>query len=223
MLSNGKWIHDMDLDWSSINYIAHTGVQRLIRDLNRLYVSEPALRSRDCEASGFQWVIGDDRSNSVFFFCAWRPIRGKCWWPCNMTPVPRHAYRARRFTVRATGEKSSIPIFECLLGYNLLQVLRLAPELLDLISRCGPRRVAGQPRYRPPEIPSTKSNTCSRRCLCAGKARRLRSRRASAIEHNADLLFRCVVLPGCPPDVADKHLGRRRGSLRATLRSETAW
>jgi 1,4-alpha-glucan branching enzyme len=58
----------MDLDWSSINDIAHTGVQRLIRDLNRLYVSEPALRSRDCEASGFQWVIGDDRSNSVFAF-----------------------------------------------------------------------------------------------------------------------------------------------------------
>ena len=68
MLSNGKWSHDMDLDWSSINDIAHTGVQRLIRDLNRLYVSEPALRSRDCEASGFQWVIGDDRSNSVFAF-----------------------------------------------------------------------------------------------------------------------------------------------------------
>jgi hypothetical protein len=26
---------------------------------------------------------------------------------------------------------------------------------------------------------------------------------AQAIEHNADLLFSRVVLPGCPPDVAD--------------------
>src|SRR4029077_13359765 len=32
-----------------------------------------------------------------------------------------------------------------LLGDNLLQVLRLAPELLDLIGRRGPRRVAGEP------------------------------------------------------------------------------
>jgi len=37
------------------------------------------------------------------------------------------------------------PQFECLLGDNLLQVLRLAPELLDLIGRRGPRCVAGEP------------------------------------------------------------------------------
>ena len=36
---------------------------------------------------------------------------------------------------------------------------------------------------------------------------------AQAIEHNADLLFSRVVLPGCPPDVADKRLGRRRGGV----------
>src|SRR6185312_9228371 len=38
------------------------------------------------------------------------------------------------------------------------------------------RRRAGA--CRPPGTPSTKSNTCSRRCLRAGKARRLMSRRA---------------------------------------------
>ena len=37
------------------------------------------------------------------------------------------------------------PQFERLLGDNLLQVLRLAPELLDLIGRRSPRRVAGEP------------------------------------------------------------------------------
>ena len=35
--------------------------------------------------------------------------------------------------------------FERLLGDNFLQVLRLAPDLLDLIGRRGPRRVAGEP------------------------------------------------------------------------------
>src|SRR6476620_11083144 len=52
-----------------------------------------------------------------------------------------------------------------------------------------------------------------------------------AIEHNADLLFGRVVLPGCPPDVADKRLGRRRGgvgflshlrSLRATMSQKSS-
>jgi hypothetical protein len=51
------------------------------------------------------------------------------------------------------------------------------------------------------------------------------------IEHNADLLFGRVVLPGCPPDVADKRLGRRRGgvgflshlrSLRATMSQKSS-
>src|SRR6478609_12158135 len=37
------------------------------------------------------------------------------------------------------------PQFERLLGDNFLQVLRLAPDLLDLIGRRGPRRVAGAP------------------------------------------------------------------------------
>ena len=37
------------------------------------------------------------------------------------------------------------PQFERLLGDNFLQVLRLAPELLDFIGRRGPRRVAGAP------------------------------------------------------------------------------
>src|SRR5580693_7163910 len=52
-----------------------------------------------------------------------------------------------------------------------------------------------------------------------------------AIEHNADLFFGRVVLPGCPPDVADKRLGRRGGrvgflshlrSLRATMSQKSS-
>jgi 1,4-alpha-glucan branching enzyme len=88
-----EWSHDTDLDWSSINDTAHAGVQRLIRDLNRLYVSEPALHSRDCEASGFQWVIGDDRSNSIFAFLRQAAEHRQVLVVCNMTPVPRHNYR----------------------------------------------------------------------------------------------------------------------------------
>ena len=50
-------------------------------------------------------------------------------------------------------------------------------------------------RLGPPGTPSTQSNTCSRRRLRVGKARRLRFA-AQVIEHNADPLFGRVVLPG---------------------------
>jgi hypothetical protein len=52
-----------------------------------------------------------------------------------------------------------------------------------------------------------------------------------AIEHNPDLLFSRVMLPGCPPDVADKRFGRPwrevgflsyLRSLRATMSQKSS-
>jgi len=89
-----EWNHDAEIPWELVDDPAHAGVQRLVRDLNRLYVDCPAMHRRDAEASGFAWLIGDDRANSVFAFL--RLADGKA--PpvlvvCNMTPVPRHGYR----------------------------------------------------------------------------------------------------------------------------------
>jgi 1,4-alpha-glucan branching enzyme len=87
-----EWNHDLDLDWPSLQDSAHSGVQRVVRDLNRLYVSEPALHERDCEAHGFQWTVGDDRTNSVFSFLRYAANRSPILVVCNMTPVPRQSY-----------------------------------------------------------------------------------------------------------------------------------
>ena len=46
----------------------HRGMQRLVRDLNRTLSREPALHQRDSDPTGFRWMIGDDRGNSVFAF-----------------------------------------------------------------------------------------------------------------------------------------------------------
>lgn len=89
-----EWNHDAEIDWSLLGDPAHAGIQRLVRDLNRLYTAEPALYRRDAEPEGFRWLIGDDRANSVFAFLR-RGAEGDA--PilvvCNMTPVPRHGYR----------------------------------------------------------------------------------------------------------------------------------
>jgi 1,4-alpha-glucan branching enzyme len=89
-----EWSHDGEVEWDRLDDPLHAGVQRLVRDLNRLYRTEGALHQGDWEASGFRWVIGDDRANAVFAFLrlghdAVRPILVVA----NMTPVPRRDYR----------------------------------------------------------------------------------------------------------------------------------
>ena len=89
-----EWNHDGEVDWRLLGEPDHAGVQRLVRDLNRLYRAEPALHVRDTDGSGFRWVIGDDRANSVYAFFR---LGGDGATPvlvvCNMTPAPRHHYR----------------------------------------------------------------------------------------------------------------------------------
>jgi len=88
-----EWSHDGELDWGSLSDPHHLGMQRLVRDLNQTYASEPALHQRDAVSTGFRWVIGDDRANSVFAFVRYgNEAASPVLVVCNMTPVPRHGY-----------------------------------------------------------------------------------------------------------------------------------
>jgi 1,4-alpha-glucan branching enzyme len=66
-----------------------------VRDLNRLYVAEPALHRLDAEPSGFRWIVGDDRGQSVLAYLRSageddaKPVLAVC----NFTPMLRHGYR----------------------------------------------------------------------------------------------------------------------------------
>jgi 1,4-alpha-glucan branching enzyme len=89
-----EWSHDGEIEWHRLDEIDHAGVQRLVRDLNRLYAQEPALHRYDAEPRGFRWLVGDDSTNSVFAFL--RLADGEA--PpvlaiCNMTPAIRRDYR----------------------------------------------------------------------------------------------------------------------------------
>ena len=44
-----EWNHDHSLDWHLLEQPKHAGIQSLIRDLNRLYRTVPALHELDCE------------------------------------------------------------------------------------------------------------------------------------------------------------------------------
>lgn len=88
-----EWSHDAQLDWYLLNYDDHRGVHDLVRELNRLYTEQPALHQRDHGADGFQWLIGDDSSNSVYAWLRRGEDGAMVLVVHNFTPVLRSDYR----------------------------------------------------------------------------------------------------------------------------------
>jgi 1,4-alpha-glucan branching enzyme len=89
-----EWAHEKQLQWELLQDPAHAALCALTGALNDLYRGRRALHAKDIMPEGFEWVIGDDRQNSVLAFIR----RGTepddvvlCVY--NMTPVPRHGYR----------------------------------------------------------------------------------------------------------------------------------
>jgi 1,4-alpha-glucan branching enzyme len=91
-----EWQHDHSLDWHLLEESPHAGIQRLVRDLNHLYRTMPALHELDCEAAGFEWLVMHDVDRSVF---AWlrkgRDVHDRCLVVVNFTPEVYRDYRIR--------------------------------------------------------------------------------------------------------------------------------
>ncbi|OFV95794.1 MAG: 1,4-alpha-glucan branching enzyme [Acidobacteria bacterium RIFCSPLOWO2_02_FULL_61_28] len=89
-----EWNHDASLDWHLLDYEPHQALQRYVRDLNRLYRSQPALHEVDFHHSGFEWIDFHDWEHSVISFLR-RAKNPKDFLliACNFTPVLRTDYR----------------------------------------------------------------------------------------------------------------------------------
>jgi 1,4-alpha-glucan branching enzyme len=88
-----EWSEARQLDWHLLDHPPHRGVRQLVRDLNYLYRSRPALHARDCEPEGFSWLVVDDSQNSVFAWLRTAPSGNPVAVISNFTPVPRENYR----------------------------------------------------------------------------------------------------------------------------------
>jgi 1,4-alpha-glucan branching enzyme len=85
-----EWTHEGELEWWVAALPEHAGVQRWVRDLNRIYRSEPALHRIDFSQDGFEWLDVDNANESVLAFLR----KGGGESPplivvCNFTPIPR--------------------------------------------------------------------------------------------------------------------------------------
>ncbi|HUA34893.1 MAG TPA: 1,4-alpha-glucan branching protein GlgB [Candidatus Binataceae bacterium] len=89
-----EWNHDTSIDWDLLQYKEHQGLQNLVRDLNHIYRSQPALWEADTEPSGFRWIEADDADANVIAFMRIAPSSGRtliC--VCNFSPVVRSGFR----------------------------------------------------------------------------------------------------------------------------------
>ena len=83
-----EWKYDASLDWHLLAYPLHAGLQRLVADLNRLYVGDASLAEQELRPESFRWLVPDDGAQSVLAFE--RPGRDRTWTVAgNFTPVER--------------------------------------------------------------------------------------------------------------------------------------
>jgi len=87
-----EWNSQGVLDWYVLQFPLHQGMQRLVRDLNRLYRERPELHSSEFDWQGFEWIDCHDSQQSVLSFLRWAG-EACLLVVVNLTPVPRHGYR----------------------------------------------------------------------------------------------------------------------------------
>jgi 1,4-alpha-glucan branching enzyme len=89
-----EWNHDHSLDWHLLEYRDHQGLQQLVKDLNRLYQSEPSLHELDVRHEGFAWIDCNDHESSVVSFVRRSNDPADFTvFVLNFTPVVRPFYR----------------------------------------------------------------------------------------------------------------------------------
>ncbi|MEO5365644.1 MAG: 1,4-alpha-glucan branching protein GlgB [Magnetococcus sp. WYHC-3] len=89
-----EWREAGALDWPGAGpeQALQQGMMRLVGDLNRLYVSEPALHRHDFSPEGFQWLDSHDADGSVISHVR-RAGEEHLVVVINFTPLVRHGYR----------------------------------------------------------------------------------------------------------------------------------
>jgi 1,4-alpha-glucan branching enzyme len=89
-----EWDEKASVRWELLAFDYHRNLQATVRELNRLYQSEPAMYQVDFNHTGFEWIDIADVDQSVISFLRFaQDRRDFLVFVCNFTPVPRPNYR----------------------------------------------------------------------------------------------------------------------------------
>ena len=92
-----EWNFDGELEWQQLDVHWHSGVQRLIKDLNTVYKNTPALYQQDCEHAGFTWLDYQNNQQSLLSFVRYSNVGKQDQQAvvviCNFTPNTHHNFK----------------------------------------------------------------------------------------------------------------------------------
>ncbi|WP_119791107.1 1,4-alpha-glucan branching protein GlgB [Flavobacterium anhuiense] len=89
-----EWNFEQSLDWHLLQYDFHSGIKKMITDLNQLYKSQPALYEKQFRGDGFEWINYSDHQNAILSYIRKgnNPDENLIV-VCNFTQVVRENYR----------------------------------------------------------------------------------------------------------------------------------
>jgi 1,4-alpha-glucan branching enzyme len=98
-----EWNHDWQVEWETLGDPRHAGLQRWVRDLNRVYAATASLWDADFDPHGFTWIDCNDHEHSIIALmrkaghsasaAATAGQREFVIAVVNFTPVARYGYR----------------------------------------------------------------------------------------------------------------------------------
>ncbi|MCL2844173.1 MAG: 1,4-alpha-glucan branching protein GlgB [Chitinivibrionia bacterium] len=93
-----EWYEKREIDWHLLderyNGTYHSSLHRMVKDLNKFYLANPAMWEDDItQENGWEWVDYNDRDNCVIAFIRKsKSQKKKFLFVLNFTPVIRHDY-----------------------------------------------------------------------------------------------------------------------------------
>ena len=89
-----EWNFERSLDWHLTEDAKHKGIQKTIRDLNKLYRKEAALYEKQFDSQGFEWLDANDwERGTLSYLRKGNEHTEPLLTVLNLTPVPREDYK----------------------------------------------------------------------------------------------------------------------------------
>ena len=89
-----EWNYADQLEWELLEYEPHRGIQKLVRDLNKLFKEHNALHEINYDFEGFEWIDFSDNDQCILAFLRkGRKEKNNLVVVCNFTEVPRSNYQ----------------------------------------------------------------------------------------------------------------------------------
>ncbi len=89
-----EWNEKRPLDWFLLEYPHHSTMLAFVKDLNNLYINQPALWAKDFSWEGFEWIDANDCCRSIYSFVRKGNSKAEnILVVCNFTPSTYFDYK----------------------------------------------------------------------------------------------------------------------------------